>query len=74
MEKRNLPSFLKRDLRGYRGMYLTKFPLSIKKVNGKFVGSYANDMAEEALATAVGDTHEEMIDQLYDYLKIYGYI
>ena len=69
-----LPEFLIKDLEGFRGFDVTKFPLIFDEVDGKVIGSYCNDKAGCALATEVGDTKEEVVEKLFKTLKTYGYI
>ena len=69
-----LPEFLMKDLEGFRGFDVTKFPLTFNEVDGKVIGSYCNDKAGCALATEVGDTKEEVVEKLFKTLKMEGYI
>ena len=69
-----LPEFLMKDLEGFRGFDVTKFPLTFNEVDGKVIGSYCNDKAGCALATEVGDTKEEVVEKLFKSLKTYGYL
>lgn len=65
-----LPKYIDYDLEGYRGFGVVRFPLAIREINGKWVGSYAYDKAEYALAAAWGDTRKEVEDELLRQLKM----
>lgn len=65
-----LPKCIDYDLDGYRGFGVVRFPLAIQEINGKWVGSYAYDDAEYALAVAWGDTRKEVEDELLRQLKM----
>ena len=65
-----LPKYIDYDLEGYRGCGVVRFPLVIQEKNDKWVGSYAYDDAEYALAVAWGDTRKEVEDELLRQLKM----
>lgn len=66
-----LPKVLKYDLDGYRGFGVVDFPLRIEEKFGEFVGHYSNDEADYSLACVWGKTKEEVIEKLYNQLKLY---
>ena len=65
-----LPKYIDYDLEGYRGFGVVRFPLILREINGKWIGAYACDKAEYALAAAWGDTRKEVEDELLRQLKM----
>lgn len=65
-----LPKYIEYDLEGYRGFGVVRFPLILREINGKWIGAYAYDDAEYALAAAWGDTRKEVEDEMIKQLKM----